>query len=128
MIRRPPRSTRTDTLCPYTTLFRSADIVQIPERLTRQPELTRHVWIFFHLSGRPYDEIARLLGISRRRAQSLHERGAYAVIRPPFSSPAFPLRFALQRRGLSFAWGWGLLPPLFPSSYGKRRVGRGGVW
>src|SRR3546814_10731654 len=24
MIRRPPRSTRTDTLCPYTTLFRSA--------------------------------------------------------------------------------------------------------
>src|SRR3546814_14505450 len=25
MIRRPPRATRTDTLCPYTTLFRSAD-------------------------------------------------------------------------------------------------------
>src|SRR3546814_16983314 len=25
MIRRPPRSTRTDTLCPYTTLFRSFD-------------------------------------------------------------------------------------------------------
>src|SRR3546814_4504422 len=25
MIRRPPRSTRTDTLLPYTTLFRSAD-------------------------------------------------------------------------------------------------------
>src|SRR3546814_21167647 len=24
MIRRPPRSTRTDTLCPYTTLFRSS--------------------------------------------------------------------------------------------------------
>src|SRR3546814_16021611 len=26
MIRRPPRSTRTDTLFPYTTLFRSAEI------------------------------------------------------------------------------------------------------
>src|SRR3546814_9561679 len=25
MIRRPPRSTRTDTLCPYTTLFRSIE-------------------------------------------------------------------------------------------------------
>src|SRR3546814_4830351 len=25
MIRRPPRSTRTDTLCPYTPLFRSLD-------------------------------------------------------------------------------------------------------
>src|SRR3546814_1448379 len=28
MIRRPPRSTRTDTLFPYTTLFRSADAEQ----------------------------------------------------------------------------------------------------
>src|SRR3546814_18588520 len=27
MIRRPPRSTRTDTLFPYTTLFRSCEIV-----------------------------------------------------------------------------------------------------
>src|SRR3546814_6614278 len=26
MIRRPPRSTRTDTLFPYTTLFRSAEL------------------------------------------------------------------------------------------------------
>src|SRR3546814_18906621 len=31
MIRRPPRSTRTDTLFPYTTLFRSlASIVAVP--------------------------------------------------------------------------------------------------
>src|SRR3546814_18662973 len=29
MIRRPPRSTRTDTLFPYTTLVRSADIDQV---------------------------------------------------------------------------------------------------
>src|SRR3546814_9481493 len=28
MIRRPPRSTRTDTLFPYTTLFRSAEVVR----------------------------------------------------------------------------------------------------
>src|SRR3546814_18755013 len=27
MIRRPPRSTRTDTLFPYTTLFRSKDVI-----------------------------------------------------------------------------------------------------
>src|SRR3546814_5121934 len=34
MIRRPPRSTRTDTLFPYTTLFRSrvADAVELPAR------------------------------------------------------------------------------------------------
>src|SRR3546814_19500001 len=30
MIRRPPRSTRTDTLFPYTTLFRSTNGVTIP--------------------------------------------------------------------------------------------------
>src|SRR3546814_13415115 len=29
MIRRPPRSTRTDTLFPYTTLFRSRDLREI---------------------------------------------------------------------------------------------------
>src|SRR3546814_5853522 len=29
MIRRPPRSTRTDTLFPYTTLFRSSDHGQV---------------------------------------------------------------------------------------------------
>src|SRR3546814_16186283 len=29
MIRRPPRSTRTDTLCPYTTLFRSARLADV---------------------------------------------------------------------------------------------------
>src|SRR3546814_6038218 len=34
MIRRPPRSTRTDTLFPYTTLFRSQGIEQGPD--TRQ--------------------------------------------------------------------------------------------
>src|SRR3546814_2807350 len=34
MTRRPPRSTRTDTLFPYTTLFRSAET---PGRRLRQP-------------------------------------------------------------------------------------------
>src|SRR3546814_946473 len=29
MMRRPPRSTRTDTLCPYTSLFRSAPAASI---------------------------------------------------------------------------------------------------
>src|SRR3546814_19646861 len=53
MIRRPPRSTRTDTLVPYTTLFRSMhgaralqyadddgldDIVHIPDGIGRNPD------------------------------------------------------------------------------------------
>src|SRR3546814_4586833 len=32
MIRRPPRSTRTDTLFPYTTLFRSDGLLDLAER------------------------------------------------------------------------------------------------
>src|SRR3546814_8758702 len=35
MIRRPPRSTRTDTLFPYTTLFRSAKIAQVKAEIER---------------------------------------------------------------------------------------------
>src|SRR3546814_13455633 len=35
MIRRPPRSTRTDTLFPYTTLFRSPSIVNAHLHLAR---------------------------------------------------------------------------------------------
>src|SRR3546814_16278126 len=33
MIRRPPKLTRTDTLFPYTTLFRSIDILQVEKRI-----------------------------------------------------------------------------------------------
>src|SRR3546814_18617688 len=35
MIRRPPRSTRTDTLFPYTTLFRSGLLSRFTHRTTR---------------------------------------------------------------------------------------------
>src|SRR3546814_15193553 len=38
MIRRPPRSTRTDTLFPYTTLFRSIPVVAL--FLSRRPMFT----------------------------------------------------------------------------------------
>src|SRR3546814_15937473 len=47
MIRRPPRSTRTDTLFPYTTLFRStrAEPLGLPGR--GQPyRLLGHKWFF----------------------------------------------------------------------------------
>src|SRR3546814_1788131 len=39
MIRRPPRSTRTDTLFPYTTLFRSAAAPRRPDRATDRDRL-----------------------------------------------------------------------------------------
>src|SRR3546814_3416903 len=40
MIRLPPRSTRTDTLCPYTTLFRSCTIVDDGTMLNRRGSLS----------------------------------------------------------------------------------------
>src|SRR3546814_15682217 len=39
MIRRPPRSTRTDTLFPYTTLFRSGLLVEAPQHRCGAPEV-----------------------------------------------------------------------------------------
>src|SRR3546814_8137396 len=42
MIRRPPRSTRTDTLFPYTTLFRSARDEQDLRLVLRDRQLRRH--------------------------------------------------------------------------------------
>src|SRR3546814_9389944 len=39
MIRRPPRSTRTDTLFPYTTLFRSVEITEVSGDLNLLAEL-----------------------------------------------------------------------------------------
>src|SRR3546814_9179206 len=49
MIRRPPRTTRTDTLFPYTTLFRSSSILSIVKQArdnarTARTYLTREVW------------------------------------------------------------------------------------
>src|SRR3546814_11123210 len=46
MIRRPPRSTRTDTRFPYTTLFRS-----LPERPRMPPIDDRAQWNNNYLSG-----------------------------------------------------------------------------
>src|SRR3546814_13791679 len=37
MIRRPPSTTRTDTLCPYSALFRSAPDPVLPEETVKQP-------------------------------------------------------------------------------------------
>src|SRR3546814_14745071 len=55
MIRRPPRSTRTDTLFPYTTLFRSRGSARAETRTARMEDVvTRH-----HES---LTELGRMLG------------------------------------------------------------------
>src|SRR3546814_6385407 len=75
MIRLPPRSTRTDTLFPYTTLFRSAGTHGMwiagkpiaPFRLVRPgrwPEVREHIPLALRLGLGPelVEDAARLLG------------------------------------------------------------------
>src|SRR3546814_7304126 len=50
MIRRPPRSTRTDTLFPYTTLFRSLNIDQLRAQGTGWQSVL--YWTLIELFGR----------------------------------------------------------------------------
>src|SRR3546814_2426032 len=60
MIRRPPRSTRTDTLFPYTTLFRSAAIggfaVGIPAVLEIR-RINSRGWEWYHIAENAVSEL-----------------------------------------------------------------------
>src|SRR3546814_7579031 len=75
MIRRPPRSTRTDTLFPYTTLFRSVlalDRDRRGGRVGRAAELeARNVELFVEVKGAAL--IAEPAAVVRRDADFLRE-------------------------------------------------------
>src|SRR3546814_16683030 len=72
MIRRPPRSTRTDTLFPYTTLFRS-NLHAVGAAVTqalRQPGKTRGQLVLY-TSSEPHLSLAkaaRFVGVGHIRA------------------------------------------------------------
>src|SRR3546814_18412949 len=80
MLRRPPRSTRTDTLFPYTTLFRSPSKKEHYRILHRKPDL----WFWFELTLHcSYVKYANLVILHRSEEhtselQSLM-RNSYAV-------------------------------------------------
>src|SRR3546814_5876866 len=61
MIRRPPRSTRTDTLFPYTTLFRSRELVTSLERWLA--EVTGYDAVSLQPNAGSQGELAGLLAI-----------------------------------------------------------------
>src|SRR3546814_21008484 len=69
MIRRPPRSTRTDTLFPYTTLFRSLDPAQGGKGLQNASAQDRKTWDEFH-----HDWEALALECEQLRARLLQHR------------------------------------------------------
>src|SRR3546814_6849188 len=55
MMRRPPRSTRTDTLFPYTTLFRSMGVYLLPNMLAARdlpfPRLSAYAFWAYAIGG-----------------------------------------------------------------------------
>src|SRR3546814_3000439 len=71
MIRRPPRSTRTDTLFPYTTLFRSAD---------RGCGADRDRGALAHEIASLVEQLVDVLGVERLREARQRLRGRAGVI------------------------------------------------
>src|SRR3546814_5626267 len=80
MIRRPPRSTRTDTLFPYTTLFRSIEAV--PDRVRRRGRDLREARVVrVRAGGRGAEEVDRIDERSEEHTSELQSlmRISYAV-------------------------------------------------
>src|SRR3546814_12869620 len=99
MIRRPPRSTRTDTLFPYTTLFRSAKVL-VADSWLMEHSYTRYnaVHSDFTKKGGPARHQARrwvlkLLGLD---AAVSHELGVLVVVR---LHPALDFRSGVAKLG-----------------------------
>src|SRR3546814_2995493 len=69
MIRRPPRSTRTDTLFPYTTLFRSKFIEKYDIVAAEGDGSMRLIWVGLALALVPTDGFAWEKGPTWRGTQ-----------------------------------------------------------
>src|SRR3546814_19658533 len=89
MIRRPPRSTRTDTLFPYTTLFRSLRqycLAEQPDATLKMKAIDADIrcepipmagldLLQRCLPPNPHCQLGREFGISDRRKQMVERRG-----------------------------------------------------
>src|SRR3546814_12310396 len=130
MIRRPQRSTRTDTLVPYTTLFRSGQARQ-QKRCARRDGRGRQKVEVRARKGRAFH--SGCCGTNTRaRPPSGGDRGR------PFSGLARPcLQFRVRTvlcAGGGARWGgdrgaitWGVQPRPASLLCSKRRGGKGGV-
>src|SRR3546814_15528235 len=73
MIRRPPRSTRTDTRFPYTTLFRSVGFMLVAAGVARRPQ--QRALIGGHGIGPVAAPGARDAALGAGRHVELHDPG-----------------------------------------------------
>src|SRR3546814_6753934 len=96
MLRRPPRSTRTDTLFPYTTLFRS-NLFEELRRLLFGQHLPDHCpmpanVVAYHRVGFGNFYLAQGLGCVGFRFGRVHPRSLHARVRKPREKASLPCR------------------------------------
>src|SRR3546814_5029704 len=88
MIRRPPRSTRTDTLFPYTTRFRSPERIVIGQQEYRRvleaiqnlPPRAREAFQYHRFENLTYQAIAQRMGISKEAVKGLMHRALVRIV------------------------------------------------
>src|SRR3546814_20729637 len=109
MIRRPPRSTRTDTLFPYPTLFRSSHFARSSENLRPFPHYGRLD---------PVRSPSLLAWSARGNGIAVESRHHYPQIFPePYSA-------RLCSPGSPVSLRWGIHRVFRPRSSEERRVGK----
>src|SRR3546814_15298950 len=93
MIRRPPRSTRTDTLFPYTTLFRSTgDVRNILIDLAQRETM--------NLSKKFANDLVQEVGRETKLLRNTHRFAGFAVLKSPVVPPIlFEIRSEERRVG-----------------------------
>src|SRR3546814_1175992 len=85
MIRRPPRSTRTDTLFPYTTLFRSIEI-QAREILRIRHRMNE---LYSKYTSKPLEEIEKAM--DRDKFYSADEAKDFGLVDEVFDKRTTPV-------------------------------------
>src|SRR3546814_1954001 len=94
MIRRPPRSTRTDTLFPYTTLFRSRAVAAQHARMHVADQAAESA----DVAGEHLHRVERALLDGTERFRAGFERIARPFVEAVFTAPEIVIDAALHLR------------------------------
>src|SRR3546814_14913896 len=127
MIRRPPRSTRTDTLFPYTTLFRSRRNRRAPRRQRVHDPQGRRTPDANHRRVCPaFATVRRAIAWNHLQSGGRSRRGAGVLrVLQLFLSEQVPVREALRKAGKNPQTLRGAKEP--DLSWAKERESRGGT-
>src|SRR3546814_4488016 len=107
MIRRPPRSTRTDTLFPYTTLFRSFQTASRPSLVSRQTPVPAERVAIHHLDPGCGELVAERVGCSEVLGGAgflAADKGRFDVVLGDCCSPGLDAQVGGHWRALLISW------------------------